>query len=41
MNTIEETDSIKTRIEQSLKEVKLIREGKLKGYTVKELLDEL
>ncbi len=38
---ITEEDSLTTRIAHSLEEVKLIREGKTKGYTVDELLDEL
>lgn len=38
---ITEEDSLTTRIARSLEEVKLIREGKAKGYTVDELLDEL
>ena len=38
---VTEEDSLTTRISRSLQEVKLIREGKAKGYTVDELLDEL
>jgi hypothetical protein len=36
-----EDETLTSRICESLKEVKLMREGKLKGYTVEELLNEL
>lgn len=38
---VTEEDTLTTRISRSLQEVKLIREGKAKGYTVDELLDEI
>lgn len=38
---ITEDDTITDRICHGLEQVKLIREGKAKGYTVDELLDEL
>lgn len=38
---VTEDDSLTTRICEGLREVKLIREGKAKGYTVDELLNEL
>lgn len=34
-------DTLTSRICKGLEDVKLIREGKAKGYTVKELLNEL
>lgn len=38
---ISEEDSLTDRICRGLDQVKLIREGKAKGYTVDELLNEL
>lgn len=38
---ISEEDSLTDRICRGLEQVKLIREGKAKGYTVDELLNEL
>lgn len=38
---VTEEDSLTTRICNGLKEVKQIREGKAKGYSIEELLDEL
>lgn len=38
---VTEEDSLTTRICKSLKEVKQIREGKAKGYSIDELLNEL
>lgn len=38
---VTEEDTLTTRITRGLEEVKQIREGKTKGYTVDELLDEL
>lgn len=38
---IEATDSLTERICNGLREVKRIREGKSKGYTIDELLNEL
>lgn len=38
---VTEEDSLTTRICNGLKEVKQIREGKAKGYSIDELLDEL
>jgi antitoxin (DNA-binding transcriptional repressor) of toxin-antitoxin stability system len=38
---VTEEDSLTSRIFEGLREVKLIESGKLKGYTVEELLDEL
>jgi len=38
---VTEEDTLTTRICRGLSDVKLIREGKLKGYSVDELLDEL
>lgn len=38
---ISEEDSLTDRICQGLEQVKLIREGKAKGYTVDDLLNEL
>lgn len=38
---VSEEDTLTTRICKGLDEVKQIREGKLKGYSVDELLNEL
>ena len=38
---ISEEDSLTDRISRGLEQVKLIREGKAKGYSVDELLNEL
>lgn len=38
---VTEEDTLTTRICKGLEEVKQIREGKLKGYSVEELLNEL
>lgn len=38
---ITEEDTLTERICRGLKQVKLIQEGKAKGYTIDELLDEL
>lgn len=38
---LDEKEKLKNQIRQALKEVKLIRAGKLKGISAKELLDEL
>jgi antitoxin (DNA-binding transcriptional repressor) of toxin-antitoxin stability system len=38
---VSEEDSLTSRICEGLREVKLIKSGKLKGYTVEELLDGL
>lgn len=38
---VTEEDNLTTRIERSFREVKLMEEGKLKGYTIDELLNEL
>lgn len=38
---VSEEDTITSRICKGLKEVKLIKEGKLKDYTLEEALDEL
>lgn len=34
-------DSITTRVSRGLREVKLIRDGEMKGYSVDQALDEL
>ena len=38
---ITEEDSLTSRICEGLREVKLIQEGKMKGYSIEELLNEL
>lgn len=38
---VTEEDSLTSRIIKGLREVKLIESGKLKGYTVEEVLDEI
>ena len=38
---ITEEDSLTSRICEGLMEVKLIQEGKMKGYSIEELLNEL
>ncbi len=38
---ISEEDSLTERISRGIEQVKLIREGKMKGYSVDELLNEL
>lgn len=38
---VTEEDTLTRRVSQGLREVKLIREGKLKGISVEELLNEL
>lgn len=38
---LDEKEKLKNQIRQALKEVKLIRAGKLKGISAKELLNEL
>ncbi len=38
---ISEEDSLTSRICEGLREVKLIQEGKMKGYSIEELLNEL
>lgn len=38
---VTEEDTLTSRISRGLKEVKLIREGKAKGYSVDDLLNEL
>lgn len=38
---VEKEDSLTERICRGLREVKLIEEGKLKGYTLEEILNEL
>lgn len=38
---VDEDDNLTTRICDGLKQVKMIKEGKAKAYTIDELLDEL
>lgn len=41
LTPVTEEDSLTTRVGRGLREVKLMQEGKLKGFTLEEALDEL
>ncbi len=41
ISPVKEEDTLTTRICRGLEEIKQIQEGKAKGYTVDELIDEL